>query len=278
MGFIPQEHLQELLCKYGLTDTGKNYIVAIVKINVSQPSVPPEDIYAHFYSVRSRILSAIEDDSRLQLFRVIDLNLPEQAYIFCKTDTHILAEVFRNACMCSKEDCTSDITVAFGSVCTDIKEISKSFLHASHLITQAQYIASPVKVLIHGENGVSTATPCTVYYPLNMEQALITAVINGKQATWQALLKTLIDTNLQENTCNLMHLSLMLTATMDRILNAANVNAAAFSENQLRLYHTLQSCKTYEGLYESSLDILTKLSKELEQMTQSDSQLLRTSM
>lgn len=282
MGLIPRERLPELYAKYEITDIEKNYVTAIVQITTQQDAAQRIDIleaiYSLFYAVRSQILSAIEDDQRLKLFRVIDLNLSEQAYIFCETDTHILAEIFHDACNLSHENVPADITIALGSVCNTLSDISNSFLHASHLINQAQYGTSPVNILIHGEDGITSTTPYTVYYPLNVEQTLITSVINGKTAVWQALLKTLIDTNQQENSCNLKPLSLMLTATFDRILNAANISANTTWENQLQLYQTLQSCKTYEALYECSFHILDTLTRQLEQISQSDTQLLRSRM
>ena len=279
MGLIPPESIPELCAKYNIQNLGKHYIVTIVQIHVS-PDIAPEDACSLIYKVRSQIIAAIalESSKNLNLFRTVDLNLAEHAYIFYDTDTHLLANIFRSACTAPLSDPTSDITVAFGNVCNDLSELSNSFLYASHLITQAQHSPSPIKVLIHGESELPVPAPYTVYYPLNMEQALINAVISQNTNTWKTLLQYIIDTNCQKNSGSPAHLAIMLTATFDRILNAANVNSSTAWDNQLLQYQMLHSCKNYEELFECSNRILDELSALLSQVTASDSRMIRTRM
>lgn len=275
MGFISKEQFPEKCKKYKITDTQHDYVVVIMKVNMPQP-INPEDAYSFLYSARSHILSAVETDNNLQLFQILDLTLTEQAYIFCDTDIRLLTNILHFAYNQLTNEQTADISIALGSVCNDLAEISKSFLHASHLISQTQYISSQTKVLVYNENEAISSTPYVVYYPLNMEQALINAVINNKHSVCQNLLKTIIDTNQQKNNSNLMHLALMLSATIDRILSTVNINTEAFTNNLAQIYRTLHSCKTYDALYKNTCEILNNLSEQLD--IESDSQSLRTQM
>jgi len=276
IGLIPEEQLTNLYAKYKITDIHKNYIVALVQINNLESAFA--DIFSISCTIRNKILKAIEVKSTPPLYCSIDLTQSEQAYIFYSSDASLVKEIFRCALHDSLPTCSSNITIAIGSVCDDLSLINHSFFHASQLVTQAQHSTVPAQILVYGEEKDNLSTAYSVFYPIHTEQALIRAVVNGKQNTWQTLLKNLIDRNRLDNANNLLHLSMMLTATIDRILHEANLNTEVIWKKQLIQLSSMQTCKSYDALYEKSFNFLLQLSESMEEVTQTDSLLVRNKL
>ena len=278
-GLLPQEQLPQMYQKYHIKEIDSSYVVAIVSLKQKKVSASSLSTQSLFNTMRNQILKGIEKDSGITLFQIIDLELTEQAYIFKNTSAESLKELFQNIYNSISQTLDYNIRVAIGSMCDNLNRISVSYLNASYLISRAQqYSDKSFHILCFDNEQVYQETALMVYYPLNMEESLINAVIGGKQNIWQTLLETLIYTNQKNNFDNLPRLSLLLSATIDRILNTANLPLDVVLENHRHLNQILQACKTYDDLLKNGMDVFLSLSEQLKQEMPPDTELLKGRM
>lgn len=278
-GLIPQEQLPHMYQKYHIKDTDNSYVVVIVGLKSQQSTVATLQSHSLFYPLRSQIMQLIEKDTRITLFQIIDLELSEQAYIFKNTSAQLLQELFQKAYESPSQMVEYGMTVAIGSMCDNLNRISVSYLNAEHLLSRAQqYPDKFFRIRCFDSEPIYQETTQMVYYPLNMEESLTNAVISGKYNIWQPLLETLIYTNQKNNVENLPRLSLILSATIDRILNGGNLHSDVVLENHRRYNQILHRCKTYDELLKQCEEVFASLSEQLKKEMPSDTDLLKGRM
>lgn len=277
IGAVSSDQFENYAARYQINVTGTNFIAVVFMHNDLSSSAFAET--CDFHPVHEQFMYFISQNPQLQLFHIIHISPSEQVFIFQNTDIALLAGHIRlyYDSLSKKNVSTQDILISIGSSCTNLAQIYRSYLHASDLIVKAQHSYTRENLLIYGSANSAANSTYTVYYPLNTEQTLINAVLNGKQATWSALLEALIDTNEQQNLTP-VPLSFMLSTTFNRILISADIDSDIVWEQQKQLYDRLHSCKSYKELYHMALDILMQISDLLEQQTQSSSKNIRSQM
>jgi len=267
-GLVPREEVADKLKEFGITQIPGEYMVVLIRFNIIQNS-NPDSLRDLLHLTRCSLLNGIKDTT--SLYRVIDINLILQAFIFRNEDMNHLTGELRSVCLNVEPDSGIEITAYVGGLSNSLQDISSSFLQASYLASQTEYAASYNKVIIYSDTEVNSQHNYNAYYPISVEQAIISAVINGKATVWKNALMNLIQTNQMKSPGNPNHLSHMLSTTISRIISVSNEEASSVFGNHTYINKAFRGCISYDDLLEKAIESITRLADYLNQKAQSSS-------
>lgn len=268
-GLIPKEEVADKFKEFGITQISDKYVAVLIRFTEVQAS-GMETSHGLIYQTRSSLLNAMRNNT--SLFRVIDLNVMLEAFIFRCTDIKVLSDELRSLCLNIEPDSGLEVTAYVGTISDGLQDIAASYLHASYLASQTEYSASYNKVLVQSETDeLLQNNHFNAYYPISIEQTIIGAVTSGKTAIWKNALANLIQTNKTKSPENLNHLSQMLSTTISRILSLINEEANSVYGERAYIYKAFRSCVTYEDLLGKAEEVIGKLTDYLDQKAKTSS-------
>lgn len=260
-GLIPSGQAAEKMRQFGIPSGLDAYTVALIRY---EETVEPGTDSGHgvVYEVRNALQRALRDNRRL--FRAVDLNLTAQALIFRQVDAEGLQPVLRETLLTVEPAFGLEVTAYVGATVEGLSKVHDSYRVALRLSEQSAYSAIRAKVIVPGMMPpVPPGGEHNVYYPLNMEQTLIHAVIHGRDSVMRSTVRELITANAGEYRGNVSTLSLMLTATVNRILDGVKRSAADIFEADTIIYLEFRGCADYEALEAKAIELFSVLSEYL---------------
>ena len=202
----------------------------------------------------------INEGKRLPFFRIIDVSF----------DTHVIITsigkdeltVFLSGIL-AKQALTEQFSIhaAVGYAVDSLWKIGTSYRNALWLLEIQSYTGMS-RIVTTNDDVNQASLKTTVYYPITVEQTLINAVIHEKIELWQSVLTDIFSEHRKRDERNTVQLALLLTATIQRILDGLQktpeqiftTNTAGFS---------LLLCKKQEDLYTAVKAVLIQITEHL---------------
>lgn len=275
-GLVPQEQLAERLRQFGIPDLPGPYIAVLVRFEETlEPGTDSE--HAAVYAVRAALTRALRDSRALM--RVVDIHLMAQGLIFRQTEAGQLEEYLRGVLLQVEPEYGLEATAYVGGSVDSLARLHASYRVAARLAEDSEYTAVRSKVIALGmERPGTPGSVHNVYYPLNMEQSLINAVIHGRTSVMESVIHELMTANEADYAGNRSPLSLMLTATVNRILDGVKRQVSDIFAEDTIVYLEFRSCETYAQLEAKATEIFTTLASYLAAETRKSSETIEKKM
>jgi YesN/AraC family two-component response regulator len=210
------------------------------------------------YEVKQRFMNSMEKVlSSGDFFRVIDINFETQVIIVQVEQADFITEKLRNTLISVEPEYGLDIRAIIGPACEELGSIHLSYRQALHIADTRDYLASHAKVIKTEE--MKAAWKETVYYPLQVEQTLINAIIHCKTSVWQSALEEIIKINMTERNASLAQLGLMLGTTVNRIMDGSQIESSMLLQGGKAMDHQFRTCRTYRELQQQGGEVFAAL-------------------
>ena len=227
------------------------------------------------HKVKQHLTMALHDlPGTIRVYQSIDLNFGSQGLIFQTEDSAGLTELLRELLLNEEPEYGIEITAYIGDPVPRLADISTSYRQASQLIAQHEF-ASPKEQVISRQLH-KNFNPSQIYYPLNVEQTLIHAVVHGKTTLWQSSLRELLSLN--DTTEKRIQLAFMLTATVNRIMEGSNESIKNVFPEDTIIYLEFRSCTTREAFWEKASFIFSSIEAYLGNKKQQSDQGIKKEM
>ena len=190
-------------------------------------------------------------------YRLINLNFENQVILINEDNSDSLSEKLRNALLVVEPDYGLEITAFVGTLCDSLDSLFHSYRQAVRLADLSLFSSHNAKVIT--PNDIKGAWKDTVYYPLATERNLINAIIHGKTAIWEAAIDEIMNTNQNSRPNDISQLPLMLTATVNRIIDGLNNPISELFGEDTVIYLEFRSCHSYEELHKKALSVFGTL-------------------
>ncbi|HML48333.1 MAG TPA: AraC family transcriptional regulator, partial [Clostridia bacterium] len=205
--------------------------------------------------------------------------LTAQALIFKQIGEEGLQPILRDTLLTIEPAFGLEVTAYVGATVEGLSNVHDSYRVALRLSEQSAYSSIRAKVIVPGTApAVAPGGEHNVYYPLNMEQALIQAVIHGRASVMRSTVHELIAANAGEHRGNLSTLSLMLTATVNRILDGVKRSATDIFEEDTIIYLEFRGCADYDALEKKAVELFSVLSDYLAAETKKSAETIEKKM
>lgn len=194
--------------------------------------------------------------------RIIDISFDTQAIVLQCENVSLLQDQLKDILLKEESENELDFTAAIGSSCASADQLAASYRKAERLLEMNEHLRIGAKVLT--EKNIPTGDNRNiVYFPLTSEQTLITALLHGKASVWRDVIDDIITTNKNEHEVNLQQLSLMLTASLTRILDTLRLRIDDVYKNNINLYTEFRSCNTVDKLHRKTLEMLETMEQHI---------------
>lgn len=226
------------------------------------------------YETRCRLALALCDNpGPLRICRVIDLNFSTQGLIVQTGDKALLAEQLRGILLKEEPEYGLDITAYLGDPVRGLGNIQSSYRQAARLMAQGEFSIAKEQIAtdMRQEGGREAA-----YYPLNLEQNLIGAVIHGKTSLWQSIIQELASANSTPD--KLAQLAFMLTSTVNRIVDGANGALSDIFPEGTIIYLEFRGCTSSEAFCQTAQAIFGAMEAHFAQRERQSAQGLEQRM
>ncbi len=238
-GLLSHEEVTQTLSQLN-AKTFDNYIVCLIKFNQNaDPNVDTSQ--AIIYNARKEfeeILSGNKDT-----YCIVNIDITTLAIIYISDNSESLSEYLKGVILSVEPMHGLEITAYISLHCKDIFEVNKCFNRVNYLCEMSEFNIEKPKTIIYEEiTHFNNKFPNSVYYPLSVEQNIISAVVHDKESVWQATIEEIIATNKHNN--NIQKLSIMISATISRVLDAL---PQEYSRTNLNLPN-VENSRTYEQL------------------------------
>jgi len=189
--------------------------------------------------------------SHREFCRIVDMNSDMQVLLVSMEESDAIAERLRTAILNVEPAFGLEISAVIGPS-ERLETVNASYRQVLRIAGTQEYLNFSSKVI--AANEIKPTRKDSVYFPLQSEQALINAVIHCKTAVWQSVLEEIIQTNRCERGSDYPQLSMMLDATVNRIIDGSNIGTAELfgSGNMLDLH--FRSSESYEDLQRKAYD------------------------
>jgi len=199
--------------------------------------------------------------SACPFFKIIDATFDTKVLIFVTADIAAFKDGLNNALLQIESEHTLDFVAAIGSPVQQITQISESHRRAKWLLDMADIFDSGAKVV--SQEDFNESKRSTVYFPINLENALAGALAQGKTAAWQKVLDEIITTNQNDRDSNLPRLSLMFTACVNRVLDTLQRGQDEVFEPGVNIYLEFREASTYEAFRQKAYTLFGCLEQQM---------------
>ena len=260
-GLVPREQIPERMRELGIPESAGGLYVAVL-VQFQETLEPGTDrSHAALFAVRTELRGALQKNRNL--LRCVDIDMASQGFIFRQIDTDQLQEFLRGTLLTVEPEFGLETTAFLGEPVDFLRDIHDSFRAALRVSELSVYDAVRPKVITQQSKPKSIGGQHNVSYPLTSEQALIGAVIHGRTSVMESILREVIRTNALECPGNYSPLSLMLTATINRILDGVKRKATDIFDEDTIIYLELRACENYAAMEEKALELFLRLSSYL---------------
>ncbi len=268
--YMPLEQAESRAARLRLTDIPAPLETAVIRYGSADESnsAGNEMPYNACFVLKQKLEQVfIAESKRFAFFRIIDVSFDTQALIVSAVGDNgravntlktLLSEVL------AQQELTEQFGVcaAIGYEVSELWNIGASYRNALWLLEVRSYTASGAPVLTNAD--ISQAVIKTAaYYPLSAEQALINAVIHKKIELWQSVLADVFLENRKREGQNTAQLALLLTATVQRILDGVQKTPEQIFGADTAVLLTMSSCKKLEELYAAVKSVLIRITEHL---------------
>lgn len=260
--YIPQEEAQlqaERLC---LLEKTLPLTVAVIRYGsadfagIADRTIP----YNTCYMIKRQFEQVLHTaGKRFHFFRVIDVSFDSHGLI---TDTSAeKLQIFLSGIL-SKHELAEDLGIcaAIGHTVDKLCKIGMSYRNALWLLEIQSYNRSN-QTIITNQDISDTVVNTSVYYSLAAEQTLINAVIHKKIELWQSVLTDIFIDNSHKDRQGIARLALLLSATVQRILDGIQKTAEEVFGQKNSLLVNITACKKHEDLYRHMKQVLIHISE-----------------
>ncbi|GLX67790.1 helix-turn-helix domain-containing protein [Paenibacillus glycanilyticus] len=251
IGLIPPEAIAEGLTHYPNLQTEGPFTVILLKFAETDPFEGTMS-NSGTYDVKLRLDAALDELFAQQPFyRIVDLNSETQVVIV-SAGGELLPERLRNTIINAEPAYGHEIYAIIGPSCDRMEQLFASYRQTVKYADTREYLNYNAKVVEADE--AKPVWKGTVYFPLQEEQTLINAIIHCKTTVWQSTITEIIRTNNSERGSNHSQLAVMLDATVNRIVDGSNINAAQlFGSDKVSELH-FRASRSYDELERKALD------------------------
>ncbi len=272
-GLAAPDQIGEQLRQFGAPQGGAPFTAVLIRYMESDESglKLPDNL---IYETRRRLtLDLCDHPGQLRVYRIIDLNFSTQGLIVQTDDRDTFIEQLRAILLREEPEFGLDIAAYLGEPVAGLADIQHSYRQAARLMAQSEF--STVKERIVSGTPKNEARE-TAYYPLNLEQNLISAVIHGRTTVWQTLLREITDAN--QTPDKLAQLAFMLTSTVNRIIDGVHETARDFFPDGTIVYLEFRACGSPESFFETACHIFGSIEAHLAQKERQSAQSLKQRM
>lgn len=263
LGMIPQGEIEENLQKYHYPKTDGPFVAVIIQfIETSELHVD----FTHNLIIEIKQKLALTFRTLFEakgLCIIADMTFETQVMIVNDQDTDALSELLRNTLLSFEPELGLALKAVIGSPCDQLEAIAASYQDAVMVSGFNEF--SPHNAGIITRQAPNSTWRGTVYYPISLEQSLINAIIHGKTLVWQSTLDEIMMTNQNGKNASLVQLGMMLTATVNRIIDGLNEEPAAIFDDDNASFLEFHSARTYEDLQQKAMDVFGTLAARVQQ-------------
>jgi AraC-like DNA-binding protein len=263
-GLLPSDEAAAQLAALNITPPDGPFSVVLVRY---QDEPGTDAAYTHGLGARELLAAALTDEPAF--YHLVGLSYSACGIIFCEGDTAGLAERMRRILISVEPEFGLEIYAFVGQPCEGIAGIYESYRTATRMSGQSEFGLYKSKVAAYGEPSGEQNTGA-FHYPLELEQTLIDGIVTGKNNVWRSAVAELIEANRPSG--DLKTLSLMLTATVNRIIDSVNRTALDFFDEETVVYLEFRSCRSMDELNAKTLSLLSHIAGRVEQFRQATTQ------
>ena len=257
-GPFPHNKFSDVMRRFVPSQTDGFLYAVIVRFNqngLSQPDFSQDMVYFLKQNIDIYLRPVLADCS---FGRIIDTSFDTKVLILACSDLPRISDRLNNALLDIESKHKLDFTAAIGIPVSGIQDISLSYRQALQYMNTADFLSIGAKVV--SREDITPANRATVYFPLNLEQSLSSALAQGKTEAWQSIVSDIIAVNQNERDVNLPQLSLMFAACVNRIIDALNLDPTEVTGEELSPYRTFRNAETYTDLKNEANRVLEILS------------------
>ena len=141
-----------------------------------------------------------------------------------------------------------------------LSRIPDSYRGAARLSAQHEF--SPVREKVITMRKDAADEHSFVYYPMNLEQSIISSVLHGKTSVWQTSLEELMAANSSPD--KLPQLAFMLTSTVNRIIDGVNETVENIFPDGTIIYLEFRTCASPDEFTQKAYSIFSTIADHLE--------------
>ena len=212
------------------------------------------------YDARNQLTTALYNLPSLPIYRVIDLNFSTQGLIIRTADRKTLEERLRNLLFKIEPDYGIEMIACIGEPVDRLSRIPDSYRVAARLSAQNEF--SPVREKVITMRKDAADEHSFVYYPMNLEQSIISSVLHGKTSVWQTSLEELMAANSSPD--KLPQLAFMLTSTVNRIIDGVNETVENIFPDGTIIYLEFRTCASPDEFTQKAYSIFSTIADHLE--------------
>lgn len=256
-GLIPSDQLEEELQLYPQLHIEGPFIAVLLKYTETVP-YSGELSSDLTQDTKQLLLKSLEGQLvHNRLFKIVDMSYETKVIILGAEDVDSLSELLKNTIISVEPEYGLDIKAVMSPICETLSALPAAYRQTIKIVETAGFLTSNAKI-IRSED-VKSTWKGAAYYPLQLEQSLINAIIQCKTAIWHSVLEEIIRTNQLERSATLPSLSLMLEATVTRIIDSSSGDSLISLGESERMNVQFQSCGTYEELHQKALETFGSL-------------------
>lgn len=197
---------------------------------------------------------------QFRFFCLLDITFDTQVIVADSASGDII-DIFKNIFLKTQVYKNPEYCVFVGNPVRSLFDVFISYRSALCLLET--FSSEPAYTIVSSDTVAKKTLKNEVYYPLDSEQKLIHAVIHKKVELWQSILTDIIIENKKNGVFGAFQLSVLLTATVRRILNIVQKKAEDVFEKNTDVFLQLALCRTYEKLYENMKFVFMYISDSL---------------
>ena len=197
---------------------------------------------------------------QFRFFCLVDITFDTQVIVADSASGDII-DIFKNIFLKTQVYKNPEYCVFVGNPVRSLFDVFISYRSALCLLET--FSSEPAYTIVSSDTVAKKTLKNEVYYPLDSEQKLIHAVIHKKVELWQSILTDIIIENKKNGVFGASQLSVLLTATVRRILNIVQKKAEDVFEKNTDVFLQLALCRTYEKLYENMKFVFMYISDSL---------------
>lgn len=197
---------------------------------------------------------------QFRFFCLLDITFDTQVIVADSASGDII-DIFKNIFLKTQVYKNPEYCVFVGNPVRSLFDVFISYRSALCLLET--FSSEPACTIVSSDTVAKKTLKNEVYYPLDSEQKLIHAVIHKKVELWQSILTDIIIENKKNGVFGASQLSVLLTATVRRILNIVQKKAEDVFKKNTDVFLQLALCRTYEKLYENMKFVFMYISDSL---------------
>jgi two-component system, response regulator YesN len=261
-GLVPHQEIDNLSKQCGLDKGEAPYIAVIVEYaNYSEVEnvFSQEAIFALNNHIKDTLQKAF---SHQVFFEIFDMNLSTYAIIASGLNPENLESYLRKSILELESGMDIELRGIIGFPSANLQSIHHSYRSINEI--RAKLAFSPFYEKVINVSTFKINDQVSIYYPLEMEQALINSVITGKELTVESIVEEIYKTNFIKNKISqeqYIQFCNMFLTTMNRILDGLHKTTRDVFGQETSLYFELRSCESPEVFRENAIGMLRVLSK-----------------